>query len=289
MKHNIRFKGVLLMLACALMWSTAGLCIKYVPWSPMVLAGWRGIPAALTLFIGMKWMGLKIVMDGRSLLIGFFVCVVSVLYIVANRLTTAANAVVMQYTSPVFLTVFSILFLKKRYRFRDYAAVLLTFGGIALFFFDKLTTGGTLGNLIAIVDGMAMACVYLFTGESDESRRLSGILWGLVMTSLVGLPFSFVNPPEFSLLTVSIVMAMGIFQLGLPYVLYSIAVNDCPPLACSLISAVEIVLGPLWVLLFLGEAPGKFAIAGSVAILVTITAWCALGGAKPKEGLALSE
>ncbi len=287
--RNTQNKGVLLMLACALLWSTTGLCIKYVPWDPLVLAGWRGLFASLALYMGMRLLKLKVVINSRTLLIGFFVCATSILYIWANRLTTAANAVVLQYTSPVFLTVFSILFLKRRYRRLDYVTVLLTFGGIALFFFDLLDFKSTLGNVIALLDGMAMACVYLFTGEADDSRRLSGILAGLVMTAVVGLPFTFISPPEFTFASSAIVVAMGLMQLGLPYVLYSVAVNYCTPLACSLISAVEIILGPLWVLLLLGEAPDRFAIAGSVVILVTITAWCALGGAKPKEGLPLSE
>ena len=138
------------------------------------------------------------------------------------------------------------------------------------------------------IDGCTLAGVYLLVGESDEPHRLSGILSGLVLTAAIGIPFTFVYRPEVTPLTVSLVAVMGIFQLGLPYALYSIAINYCPPLGCVLIGSAEIVLNPVWVWLVVGEKPDRYALLGSALILVTITLWCALGGSKPKEGLPLS-
>lgn len=285
---NKSYIGMLLMLACALLWSLNGLCIKLVPWNSMVLAGWRGLAGAVTLIAAMKLLKYKISLNGRSILIGACICATGFLYIFANRLTTAANAIVLQYTSPVWLMVLSMIFFKRRYRALDYGAVLLTVAGITLFFLDELAPGGMLGNIIAIIDGCSMGAAYLLVGESDEPHRLSGILCGLVLMAVIGIPFTFVYVPEVTAATVGLVAVMGIFMLGLPYALYSIAINYCPPLGCVLISSVEIVLNPVWVWLGVGEAPDRFALIGSAVILVTVTLWCALGGAKRKEGLPLS-
>lgn len=111
--------GAGLMLVCAVLWSTAGLFIKSVPWNSMVLAGWRGLAATLTLWLFMRKMHYRVRIDKRTVIIGFCVSGTSILFLIANRLTTAANAIVLQYTSPVFLVVLSILFFKRRYRFAD--------------------------------------------------------------------------------------------------------------------------------------------------------------------------
>ena len=278
--------GIILMLVCAVLWSTAGLFIKSVPWDSMVLVGWRGLVATATLYALMRAMHYRVRIDKRTVLIGLCVSCTSILYVIANRLTTTANAVVFQYTSPVFLVVLSFLIFRKRYRVADYITVAVTLCGIAIFFFDQLEFKSMLGNILALIDGVTMGCVYLFTGESDEERRLSGILIGLALTTVAGLPFTFVHPPQVTGASVVAVIAMGVLQLALPYALYSIAVKHCPPLACVLVGSLEIILAPIWVWLSpLHEAPGMWALIGSVVVVVTITVWCCFGGAKelPKQ------
>ncbi|HOG01411.1 MAG: EamA-like transporter family protein [Firmicutes bacterium ADurb.Bin248] len=288
MRKNKPYIGMLMMLACALLWSLNGLSIKLVPWGAMALAGWRGLAAALALFAAMRLLKYPVRLKPRTLLIGLCVCATGLMYIVANRLTTAANAIVLQYTSPVWMMALGMVFFGRRYRPLDYGAVVFTVAGIALFFFGELTPGGITGNILAIADGCTLALVYLLVGESDEPHRLSGILLGLVLTALVGILLSLADPPSVTPASAALVAAMGVFQLGLPYALYSVAINYCPPLGCVLIGSAEIVLNPVWVWLAVGEAPDVFALAGGAVILATVTLWCALGGAKLKEGLPLS-
>ena len=273
-------KAILEMLICATLWSTGGIFIKLLPWNGFAVAGLRSLIAGATMGVYMLIKSYRLVLSRRTFLSGVFTACVYTCFVLANKLTTAANAIVLQYTSPVFLVVLSILFFKRRYRFADYVAVLITVLGIALFFFDQLTSGGMLGNVLALIDGVTMGGVYLFTGESDEERRLSGIFLGLAVTTIAGIPFTFVYPPEVTAVSVLAVIAMGVLQLGLPYALYSIAVKHCPTLACTLIASLEIILSPVWVWIFLGEMPGTFAILGSIVVVATITVWCCLGGAK---------
>lgn len=277
------YKGMLLIFICSLLWSTAGMFIKLVPWNPLVMTGWRGLIAAVPLYIYLKHKKQPLHLTWRSVRLAIFVCATSFLYLFAVKLTTAANAIVLQYTAPVFLIIFSMLLLKKRYHATDYITVIITLCGIALFFLDQLTTGGTYGNIIAIADGACLALVYLFSGENTESERLTGIFFGMLFSAIIGIPFTALYPPQLTLESIGAVLFMGIFQLGLPYVLFSIALNTCPPLACSLISSLEIILNPVWVYLSMGEMPGKFALIGSAVIVTVITLWYCYGAYRDKK------
>ena len=103
---------------------------------------------------------------------------------------------------------------------------------------------------------------------------MSGILLGHLFTAAAGIPFMFVFDTPVTAPAVLSILALGVVQLGIPYVLYGIAVKDCPALMCSLLGAIEPLLNPVWVFLFTGERPGVFALAGGVIVIVTITAWC---------------
>ncbi|MEG1548087.1 MAG: DMT family transporter [Clostridia bacterium] len=281
MQCNRKLKGILLILACALCWSTAGITIKLVPWNTFALAGWRGGAGAMILLAYMLVTKRRITICRRSLTVGAIVAVTSILFLAANKLTTAANAIVIQYTAPIFLLVFSALLLKKRFMRMDYAAVFVTVAGIALFFMDELTPGGTLGNVLALIDGAFLALMYMLTGEFDESTRLSGILIGATITFIVGAPAAFIFKTEISAGIVLCVLAMGALQVALPYILYSQALKSCPPLACSLVGCVEIILNPVWVFIFIGEIPGFWAIIGGMIIIATIIVWCILDAKRP--------
>jgi drug/metabolite transporter (DMT)-like permease len=208
-------------------------------------------------------------------------------FIAANKLTTAANAIVLQYTSPVFFVLFSMIFLKKKFRSKDYVVVGVTMAGIVLFFMDRITPGNMLGNFIAILSGMVFAFMYMFLGEAkDESVRISGMLVGTMISALVGIPLSFVYPPEqISLPIVLAVIGMGIFQLGIPYILYSAAMNFTSTLVCSVLASAELLLNPIWVYLLTGEAPGLWAFIGATVIAATVTLWVASDArnAKPRK------
>lgn len=180
----------------------------------------------------------------------------------------------LQFICPVFVLVFSALLFHQKMRRADVVAVLFTLLGVSLFFFDKLSPGNMLGNVIALMAGFFMALMYLFMGNGDESTRMSGIFLGHIITALVGVPFAFFTTTALTTTTVVSILALGIFQLGIPYVLYGISAKRCPVLMVSLISAIEPLLNPVWVFLFDGEAPGLFALLGGVVVILSVTLWC---------------
>lgn len=278
-----RNRAILEMLLCAALWSIAGIFIKLIPWNSIVIAGLRSLIAGLVMFVYMRARGIGFTADRRSLAGGTALCLTLTCFVAANKLTTAANSIVLQFTAPMFIVVFSALFLKKRFSRADVLAVVLTMAGISLFFFDQLTPGHLAGNCVAIFAGMAFACYYMSLEGASESQRMSAILIAHGLTFLVGLPFTFVYPPELSAAPVACILVLGVVQLGIPYVLLGRASGACPPLACSLLGAVEPLLNPVWVFIFDGEAPGLWALIGGVVVVATITVWCVYGDLRGKK------
>lgn len=271
------------MLICATLWSIAGIFMKLLPWNGFAVASLRSLIAGLTIAAYILIRGKRIIINRRTLVTGVFTACVYTCFAVANKLTTAANAIVLQFTSPVFIVIFSALILKKRIRRSDALVVSFTLLGIALFFFDQLRPGYILGNFVAIAAGMFMAGMFMAVGELEGEQRFSGILIGQTLTFLVGLPFVIATRPEFTAVTTLSILILGVFQLGISYILYVESSKYCPPLACCLLGAAEPLLNPVWVLIFDGERPGVFALIGGVIVVVSITLWCVFGQEKPEE------
>lgn len=270
------------MLLCAALWSIAGIFIKLIPWNSIVIAGIRSLIAGAVMFVYMRYKRIGFTADRRSMLGGLALCCTLTCFVAANKLTTAANSIVLQFTAPMFIVVFSVLFLKKKFSRSDIFAVVLTMLGISLFFFDQLTPGHLLGNCVAIVAGMAFAGYYMSLEGASESERMSAILMAHGLTFCVSIPFIALEPPELGAAPVICIFILGVVQLGIPYVLLGRASGSCPPLACSLLGAVEPLLNPVWVFIFDGEAPGMWALIGGVVVVVTITVWCVYGDMREK-------
>ncbi len=279
--------AILQMLGCAALWSIAGIFIKLVPWNGFAVAGMRSLVAGITVFVCMKVMGIGYVLNKKTIIAGIFSACTYLCFVSANKLTTAANAIVLQFTCPVFIVIYEALLFGKKVRRQDLTVVVFTLAGIALFFFDQLEGGYIVGNIVAIVAGMFMAGMYVSVGELPLDQRFSGIFNGQIITFIVGLPFFLFSKPEITGMAVLSIIILGVFQLGLAYVLYVKSSKFCPPLACCLLGAVEPLLNPVWVLIFDGEKPGIFAFIGGIIVIMSITVWCIFGKEQaPQETMA---
>lgn len=276
--NSTRKKAMLLMALCACLWSISGIFIKWISWSPFLIAGGRSLISAAVLGLFMAVSRIRIQVCRSSLCAGISLGVSFLCFVSTNKLTTAANAIVLQYTSPIFILIISALFLHQQIKKREAAVVCAAAAGILLFFLDQLSPGNIAGNFLGILAGFFLSIMFVLIGlaGNNDSIRMSGILFAHIFTALVGIPVGAVFTASISTREICLILILGIFQLGIPYILYAIAAKDCSPLACSLIGMLEPLLNPVWVFLFDGESPGPFALAGAVIVITAVACWCVI-------------
>ena len=267
-------KAMLQMLVCSMLWSISGVFFKLIHCHPIVIAGIRSVFAAVTMLIFMFIRREKIVINRNVLLSAVFLSLTFICFVTANKMTTAANAIVIQYTAPVFILIFSVVFLHQRFSRMDIIVVVATLLGISMFFLDKLDAGQMLGNVVALGSGISMAVMYIAVGNANEEERMSGLLMGHLMTALIGLPFLESAGDGLNTRAVMFLAILGVVQLGIPYILFALANKHCSPLACALIGSLEPLLNPVWVAIFDGERPGIFALFGGLIVIISIGIWC---------------
>ncbi len=273
MHPNPKTKAIFYMVLCAFLWSTGGIFFKLLPWNPMAIAGIRSLISAVVYLLFMRSQRIPFVINKYSVLSGIFLMGVFVFYIAANKLTTAANAIVLQYSAPIFILLLSAIVFKQKILKGDILTVAGTTLGISLFFFGDISGGYVVGNILALLAGLFFASMFVTTGRADDKSRSSGILLGHIFTAIVGIPFAFIFPTPFTPTTTAVIFALGILQLGIPYVLYGMAARHCSALACSLIGTIEPLFNPVWVFIFNGETPGFYALVGGVVVIASVVTW----------------
>lgn len=271
-----RKNAMLLMVACAILWSSGGILIKLISWSPLLIAGARSMIAAFVLGIYMIYQKVPIHICKYSIGAGIGLCGCCTFFVVANKFTTAANAIVLQYAAPIFILLMTAFIFKQKLHKKEIIVVAITMAGIVLFFFDQLSPGNIAGNLFAILAGIFMALMFVMVGQGgdNDSIRITGILLAHCLSAVINIPTGIIGTASVTGTEILYIIILGIFQLGIPYVLYAIASKDCSPLACSLIGMLEPLLNPVWVAIFVGEIPGMFALAGAAIIIGIVTWWC---------------
>lgn len=257
-------RAVLMLLATATLWSLGGLLIKWVDWNPMAIAGTRSLIGAAVIALAFRK---ELRFTGSFDQIGAAVAYAGtvVLFVVANKLTTAANAILLQYTAPVYVALFSPWFLGERAQSRDWLSLAAILVGMLLFFGDKLSFHGYLGNGVALVSGFCFAWLTLFLRRHGEESSISALVLGNMLAGAIGLPFMFQSLPDAG--GWMGLLLLGAVQLGLPYVMYSFALRRVRAVEGILIPMIEPVLNPVWVFLLLGETPGPLALLGGAIIL----------------------
>ena len=276
-------KAIIEMLICAMLWSIAGILMKLLPWNGLAVASLRSLIAGITFIVYMLITRKSFIINKMTLLSGGLTGLVYICFSCANKFTTAANAIVLQFTSPIFVLIISAVFFKAKVKKRDIITVAITLFGIALFFFDELNPGNIKGNILAILAGLFMAAMFVLVGNIEGDERYSAICIGQFVAFIIGLPTVIITKPVINTTTLFAIISLGVFQLGISYILYVKSSACCPPLACCLLSGLEPLFNPIWVLLFYGEKPGIFAFIGGIIVVVTITVWCALGAKDESE------
>lgn len=262
-----RKKGIYLLVLTSILWSFSGVCTKFISWNGFAVAGIRGLIAALLLLIVNRRPRLP--RSGFQVAAIFSYVGLVVLLILSTKLTTAANAILLQYTAPIYSAILGYFVLEEPVTRHDITVIVLVLIGLAVFLYDGLADGRMAGNLIALLSGVCYGAMNVFMRKCDKDAPADNIFWGNLLAFVLMLPF--MGRPEITAVNIGIILFMGIFQLGLAYILYSIAIPHVPALEATIITVLEPILNPVWVMLFYGEKPGIRTIIGGAIVLLAIS------------------
>jgi len=266
-----------------LLWSTGGLFIKWSTLSDAELSGVRALFAAATVMLLTRQEGFRC--NLVTLIAAVFYAALLYLFVRATMLTSAANAIFLQYTAPVYILLAEPFFYKEKYRGRDFLVVACCIVGMSLFFVGQLRPQDVEGNLTALGSGLCFAIFYLLLRHprAREVNRASSVIYGNLLLGLVTLPAIIKGAERFSAQNVAIAAYLGIVQLGIAYTLLTLGVaRGVKSLDAGIIGYIEPVLNPVWVFLFLGERPSNWALLGG-AIIITAVALHTIRGRTGKD------
>jgi drug/metabolite transporter, DME family len=258
----------LLLVAAAVLWSTAGAAIKLCHLSGWQIAGGRSLIAGVFLLLAVRETRRRPTLP--VLLVAVAYAFTVVLFVLATKLTTAANAIFIQDTAPLWVLLLSPWLVRERPTRGELLAVPVYGLGLGLFFLDELSAGQVTGNLIALASGVAFALSIL------GLRRLlydgpAALVWGNLLAAAIALPLWSTGPAPRPL-DLALLAYLGIFQLGLAYLCFSRGLERTPAVEASLLVLLEPVLNPIWTFLLAGERPGPWALVGG-AVVLAATAW----------------
>lgn len=274
MKKTAAYSPLLLVLGAAILWSTGGLFIKATHLSAIELSFGRSLLAAITIAIFTRREGFGL--NRISALTSILYAALLLLFVLATKLTTAANAIFLQYTAPVYVLILEPLFYKEKFRARDFITVAACMAGMSLFFVGNLRPQDINGNLLALASGVCFALFFLLLRHSkarNVNRASSAIYGNLIVVLICGPAFFGAMQRGIDVGDYLRIAYLGVIQIGFAYLLFTLAMaRGVRSLDASIIGYIEPVLNPIWVFLFIGERPSTWAILGGGIIITSVIA-----------------
>ncbi|MBQ2059006.1 MAG: EamA family transporter [Firmicutes bacterium] len=268
-----KMPGTLCTLIAACLFALGGLLMKLIPWHGLAINSFRSAIAFWIILLFLKRTGHRIVVN-RSVMTGAACMVLTnLLYSMANKLTTAGNTIILQFTAPIFVIIYSTILFKKKPQKLDLAACACVFAGVVFFFVDGLSAGNMLGNALALMSGMFYGGVFMMN-SFDDSDSLSSVLFGLVGGFVTGLPW--LLRQDFSQTGAAgwtAALCLAVFQLGVAYIFFTAGLETTPPVAACLITGVEAILNPVLVAVFYHERLTKLSLVGAAIVFISVMAY----------------
>ena len=258
-----RRRAIIYLIIAALLFSTGGLLIKLIQLPALAVAGGRSAIAAIVILLFIRRP--KFTWSATQIGCAIAYCGTVMFFVLANKNTTAANAILLQYTAPVYIALLSYWILKERTTWLDWMTIALVLSGMLLFLLDGLSAGNWLGNIYALISAVAYALLAMLLRKQRDESPFESVLLGNILTAMIGLPAFFGQVPNAN--SVIGLLLLGIFQLGLAYVLFTKGTKYVSALEVSLITVLEPILNPLWVVLTIGERPSILALIGGVIVI----------------------
>jgi drug/metabolite transporter, DME family len=261
-------KGVLAVVLTALLWSSGGLLIKLISLSSMQLSFFRCLVAAIVFAVIFRKKVLRV--NKLAILNAVFYATVLTLFVIATKTTTAANAIFLQSTAPIYVLIFEPIINKTRWEPINIITIAVCFIGMILFFLGELSPGHLEGNIVALLAGVAFAAFFLGMRKNDKEYQQSAIFYGNIIVAVICIPF-ILELETISFNDLWMVSFLGVFQIAAAYAIFTYGIKRILAVEASIISMLEPVLNPVWVLLGYGEVPTTFAIIGGLIIISAIS------------------
>ncbi len=258
-----RRKAILYLALAAILWSSSGLFVKILNWQPISILAGRSFFASIVFLIYLRRIPTRFSM-WQLLAAGMFI-LTQFLFITSTKLTTAANAIFLQYTMPIYVVLLAYWFLGEKPTRIDWLSMLVIFIGLTLFFGDELSAKGLYGNLLAILSGVTGAIMMVSFRAQKNGNPAESNLIAFLFTATLGFPF--IMKETWTVNNWLILAFLGIFQIGFAFIFFTKGIKHIPALEANLIGTLEPVLNPIWVFLFYGESMGAFALIGGLVVL----------------------
>ncbi|MDR1576018.1 MAG: DMT family transporter [Treponema sp.] len=275
-----RIAGQGAVLLCAVLWSTSGLFIKLVDWHPALIAGSRSALALGVLLLLRRLNRAPAVPLRRVPALaasGLCYAATMILFVIANKLTASANAILLQYTAPVWACLLAWFLLREKPRWEHWVALCVVGGGMLLVFRGGLSGGSLLGDCLALVSGLTFGANSVLMRMHKDGSPADIMICAHLTTAAFSLPFFFLYPPRVDAGNVCSMLFMGVFQIGAASALFAYGIRRITAAQAMLLAAIEPVLNPVWVFLVTGERPALSVIAGG-GVIITAVAFSSIVG-----------
>lgn len=281
------YSPLLLVLAAAIIWSTGGLFIKWTSLSGLELSFGRSLLAAITVAIFTRREGFGL--NRVTIVAAILYAALLLLFVLATKETTAANAIFLQYTAPLYVLVLEPIFYKEKFRQRDLLTVVFCVIGMSLFFVGKLRPQDVTGNLLALASGLCFAFYFLLLRHtsSRDVNRASSVIYGNLLVVLIAAPAGLKALPHLNLHDALSVVYLGVVQIGVAYTLFTLGMaRGIRSLDAGIVGYIEPVLNPVWVFLVIGERPSKWALLGGAIIVGAVVVHTTLKAREGRKSIA---
>ncbi len=270
MENSNKSAGILAMASTAFLWSIAGLFIKVIDWNPIAIAGMRSLIASIVILIYLKRPAIHLSFPQIAAAIAN--AATMLLFVSANKTTTAANAIILQYIAPVSTALIGALLLKERTRIEHLAAIPVVAAGMIIMFFDELGGGRFFGNVLAVMSAITFGFYFVFMRMQKDGSPLESILLSHWLTAGICVIISLFLPlPQVTAKSLIAIAVLGIVQIGFSSILFAFAIKRISAVSAILIAVIEPVFNPMWVFFAIGEAPGANALIGGGIIVLAVT------------------
>jgi len=270
-------KGILLVAAAALLWSTGGIGIKALPEPPLKIAFYRSATAAVALFALFRprtWRWTPAFLVG---IVSYAACLTT--FVLATKWTSAANAIFLQYCGVVWVLLLSPLVLREPFRARDAGAVGIALAGMLLFFLGRFESRGYAGELSALASSLFFATLVLALRRERGGGAEAVVTYGNVLAALALFPVV-AGDLAVSPRAAAVLAFLGFVQIAGAYALFVRGLRHVTATQAALVGMLEPIANPIWVFLFLGERPGVYSLAGGAVVLGAV-AWRTLASGPP--------